>query len=559
MNCWSSSPTFRNLIIADNPAGGFYIDQGDPLIIDCVFRDNFSVSVHAFYSDVQIVNCLFHDNQGYSSGAVGLIGGNTQIVNCAFINNAADTGGGAVYLEGGVNAAIAGSIFRQNVPNQIHALYGTADVCYCLVQGGFDGEGNIDADPAFVAPEVDDYHLMPGSPCIDAGSNPALPGDVVSDLDGRPRFVDDPHTEDTGLGAPPVVDMGPLEFQADVTGLYVIPMSGFESTGPHGGPFEPAFKLYTLRNYSDAPLEFSVSNGEAWLEVDPDSGLIDARGEVQVAAYITGAANTLPRGAYDDVLQFVNETDHEGDTTRPVRLEVGVPAPIYSFPLDDDPGWAREGLWAFGQPTGGGGQYGGPDPTGGYSGPNVFGYNLDGDYENNLPPRHLISTPLDCSQLTQVQLKFRRWLGVEQPAYDHVYIYVSTDKVDWTQVWTNTEEIADEAWQLHECDISDWADHEPEVYVRWTMGPTDGAWRYCGWNIDDVEIWGVEPMPDCPADFDGDGDVDTADLLHLLGAWGTGDGDVDGDGDTDTADLLALLAAWGDCPSEKAETPKAES
>jgi outer membrane protein assembly factor BamB len=52
----------------------------------------------------------------------------------------------------------------------------------------------------------------------------------------------------------------------------------------------------------------------------------------------------------------------------------------------------------------------------------------------------------------------------------------------------------------------------------------------------------------CPADFDGDGDVDTADLLFLLGAWGTPAGDVDGDGDTDTADLLALLAAWGECP-----------
>jgi hypothetical protein len=57
-----------------------------------------------------------------------------------------------------------------------------------------------------------------------------------------------------------------------------------------------------------------------------------------------------------------------------------------------------------------------------------------------------------------------------------------------------------------------------------------------------------EPGDECPADFDGDGDVDTADLLYLLGAWGTPDGDVDGDGDTDTADLLDLLAAWGDCP-----------
>jgi len=64
--------------------------------------------------------------------------------------------------------------------------------------------------------------------------------------------------------------------------------------------------------------------------------------------------------------------------------------------------------------------------------------------------------------------------------------------------------------------------------------------------VDDILIWGLEE--DCPADFDGDGDVDTADLLFLLGAWGTPDGDVDGDGDTDTADLLALLAAWGECP-----------
>jgi len=61
------------------------------------------------------------------------------------------------------------------------------------------------------------------------------------------------------------------------------------------------------------------------------------------------------------------------------------------------------------------------------------------------------------------------------------------------------------------------------------------------------QLIGVE-ISDCPADFDGDGDVDTADLLYLLANWGTPNGDVDGDGDTDTSDLLALLAAWGDCP-----------
>ena len=64
--------------------------------------------------------------------------------------------------------------------------------------------------------------------------------------------------------------------------------------------------------------------------------------------------------------------------------------------------------------------------------------------------------------------------------------------------------------------------------------------------VDNIMIWGVGEA--CPADFDGNGVVDTADLLFLLGAWGTPDGDVNDDGTTDTADLLILLGEWGECP-----------
>ena len=38
-----------------------------------------------------------------------------------------------------------------------------------------------------------------------------------------------------------------------------------------------------------------------------------------------------------------------------------------------------------------------------------------------------------------------------------------------------------------------------------------------------------------------------ADLLAVLGGWGSAAGDVTGDGATDVADLLALLGAWGPC------------
>jgi hypothetical protein len=53
---------------------------------------------------------------------------------------------------------------------------------------------------------------------------------------------------------------------------------------------------------------------------------------------------------------------------------------------------------------------------------------------------------------------------------------------------------------------------------------------------------------DCPEDLNGDGVVNTADLLMLLANWGgEGDGDINGDGTVDTTDLLILLAAWGEC------------
>lgn len=52
----------------------------------------------------------------------------------------------------------------------------------------------------------------------------------------------------------------------------------------------------------------------------------------------------------------------------------------------------------------------------------------------------------------------------------------------------------------------------------------------------------------CPGDFDGSGAIDTLDLLHLLGCWGSPCGDLNGDDETDVADLLALLSEWGDCP-----------
>jgi hypothetical protein len=139
---------------------------------------------------------------------------------------------------------------------------------------------------------------------------------------------------------------------------------------------------------------------------------------------------------------------------------------------------------------------------------------------------------------------------VEQPSYDHAYVRVSNDGSNWETVWQNTSEIADSSWQYQEVDISTVANGQPTVYLRWTMGTTDSIWQYCGWNIDDIEIWAVLAIP---GDLDGDGCVDQVDLGILLADYGcTGGGcpgDCDADGDTDQGDLGILLAHWGEgCP-----------
>ena len=116
-----------------------------------------------------------------------------------------------------------------NFPNEL-------TVCYSDVQGGEASvfvqfgatlnwsAGNINADPQFTIGK----HMATGSPCIDAGHNwivlldtADLDGDsdlselTPLDLDGSPRFADDPGTADTGCGIPVIVDMGAIEYQGD--------------------------------------------------------------------------------------------------------------------------------------------------------------------------------------------------------------------------------------------------------------------------------------------------------------------------------------------------------
>ncbi|MBN1356077.1 hypothetical protein JXA40_07385 [bacterium] len=173
--------------------------------------------------------------------------------------------------------------------------------------------------------------------------------------------------------------------------------------------------------------------------------------------------------------------------------------------MDTDPEWTISGgQWAWGQPTGGGGYYGNPDPTSGYTGSNVVGYNLNGDYSNNMPAYYLTTDSFDCSGASEVIFSFYRWLGVESNSWDHAVIGVSNNNGStWTTIWENPgSSMSDGEWTYVEYDITALAAGYSQVQVRWQMGTTDTSVYYCGWNIDDVRIGYIaectEPSPTPP-------------------------------------------------------------
>lgn len=177
------------------------------------------------------------------------------------------------------------------------------------------------------------------------------------------------------------------------------------------------------------------------------------------------------------------------------QIEATDCVPHYTWMLDEDPEWIGTKLWEFGEPQGKKAPnvgMGCPDPDSGYTGNNVLGYNLVGGYSLNMGAETMTSTAIDCSGIEAVKVRFKRWLGVASAQFDYAGFQVSIDQVNWIPIWEHTEynSISDDAWVPMEFDISSIADHAPTLYLRWVMGPTSYSWVFCGWNVDDIEIWG---------------------------------------------------------------------
>ena len=219
---------YRGYVNADGGGGGLNMSAGT--VVNCEFADCYSAgevsggsitltggklsrcSVHGGYtvngggngagayvngSGVLVEHCIFYGNsqnnrQGATTkiGAVYLNAGTVR--NCTIVNNNMGKAGGIYVAKGAkfYDSIVWGNVAQndtsEGAPNwQMASGAYVTNICTSVAMGETTVERDLTAYPNFKDLAANDCRLMPGSPCIDAGSF-AYPADAL-DLAGNPR------------------------------------------------------------------------------------------------------------------------------------------------------------------------------------------------------------------------------------------------------------------------------------------------------------------------------------------------------------------------------------
>jgi parallel beta-helix repeat protein/predicted outer membrane repeat protein len=301
-----SSPIITNCTITSNTGSGIHCEYGTPIVADCIISGNTGFGRSGDGGGISVLNglCLIYNSvingntSGNGRGGGIYCEGSNQVIpiGCTITGNSAKYDGGGIYVTGSLkvaNCTISGNLAKRNGggifsssmsitdsiiwgnvdssgTGQSAQVYdGKPDVWFSCIQDDNPDDANIpfgadkyniDDDPCFVAPGFwdtnglwydGDYHLLPASPCIEAG-NPFFTyhaGDV--DMDGQPRL----------MGR--CVDMGADEFEIKIIAVSK-PKGGEVWTG--GSTHEIKWDSYNINGMVD--IYYSTNNGADWVKIE---------------------------------------------------------------------------------------------------------------------------------------------------------------------------------------------------------------------------------------------------------------------------------------------------
>jgi len=187
----NSNLTIKNNRIENGYVGfaepsGYIVSVNSENIIESNIIINPSMGYCVICAAISILdgsNCIIRNNlifQAYGDGFGAVVASESQYVshNNTFISNSV----------GYANLSSDGIVSNDIIYGSSNTVYldesSTIQVSYSDIDGGWEGEGNIDTDPLFVAPDSGDFHLQATSPCIDAGdpSSPLDPDGTIADM-----------------------------------------------------------------------------------------------------------------------------------------------------------------------------------------------------------------------------------------------------------------------------------------------------------------------------------------------------------------------------------------
>ncbi len=201
----SSSPSITYCVIQNCTAadtgmgsggGGIVCVNAQPQIANCTILGNRTTGVGCgggIYwqggAAPRITNSVIAGNSaGTYGGGLCFQGSSPTIENCTIVDNsmAGATGGAGIHVVGATATFTARNcIFRDNDGQAGIFAGATPTITYSVVQGGFNGTGNLSSYPMLTR----DYHLQAGSPCINAGDPAYVVALGETDIDGQARVA----------------------------------------------------------------------------------------------------------------------------------------------------------------------------------------------------------------------------------------------------------------------------------------------------------------------------------------------------------------------------------